>query len=157
MEWENIDTETDRARVPGGWLVRSWQPSILFSRTDPSDRSVTSGLAESRSFRIHGEYGESRMTKTKTELTCATCPWWRPIASENSGRCHHSASAVDTYRADDWWCNEHPDRKLPDVHELAKIAWPEILRDHDDGHEAARRAYREADAMLAEAKRRRGE
>ena len=23
-KWENIDEDTDRLKVPGGWIVRSW-------------------------------------------------------------------------------------------------------------------------------------
>lgn len=113
------------------------------------------------------------MTET-SEATCATCPWWQQWDGENSrphqGECHHVSANGDEskFRHSDWWCSEHPDRKLPDVHEVAKIAMAACIlseREHDAemmrlyGIErtVAIAAYDYADAMLAEAKRRKGE
>lgn len=115
------------------------------------------------------------MSETK-KATCATCPWWKKpdgygettyIGACRNARGTEQPPTQAPGTTGHWWCSEHPDRKLQDVHELAArfyemtwTDWDERRSEHsyDDRQAAAARdAYQHADALLAEAKRRRGE
>jgi len=100
---------------------------------------------------------------TKGNATCETCPYWTEIdlpgvAAKGEeccrvGHCHHVANEVNerNYLDYNWWCSEHPDRQRD---RLAAMAMQGLAAGQYgmgyDTEALAIRAYRLADAMLAE-------
>lgn len=106
------------------------------------------------------------MTET-SKATCATCPWWEE-QDPHVGACHHTSAMADPDdigRKNEWYCEHHPGRRLPDPTLQRIAAALEMLVGRTptgqgltigEGKILPQAPTWEEAAMIAEAKRRQG-